>query len=343
MKFPNFILVEETILKYGYDPTLLKGEKDYKKLVVRTCFDCGNVYDQGFIYAVESFKKNKKCKYCSNKENAQKKIEERSKNLKEKYASGELIHPMIGKTHTEEAKETIRKKFLGKSFEERFGEERAAEIKQKLSKLSSGENNPFYGKTHSEESITKMKDVHKKIVRRGKDSNFYGISYSKPMSNEEFIKKCQEKHNNLYSYDLTEYKGRNNSITIICPIHGSFIQTASDHLHGGCGCQKCNRSKGETKIEYILQKLNINFVTQYKFDNCRNKLPFDFYLPDFNLCLEYDGEFHFLDMGFNNLEKTKINDGIKSNFCSSNGIKLIRIPYTEFEHIERILNENLQK
>jgi hypothetical protein len=75
-------------------------------------------------------------------------------------------------------------------------------------------------------------------------------------------------------------------------------------------------------------------------DNYVSKSHLCFYV---NICLEYDGEFHFLDMGFNNLEKTKINDDIKSNFCSSNSIKLIRIPYTEFEHIERILNENLQK
>lgn len=177
MEVPNFILIEETILKYGYNPNFFKGEKDYKKLVVRTCFECNNVYDQKFIYSVQSFKKNKKCKYCSNRENAQKNIEEKSKNLKDKYRSGELVHPMLGKKHTDKSKKLISEKLLGKSFEEKFGKERSDEIKEKLSKLHSGENNHFYGKKHSDESISKMKEIHKKIARRGKDCHFYGKVY----------------------------------------------------------------------------------------------------------------------------------------------------------------------
>ena len=344
MIIPNFILIEETIEKYGYDPTSFKGIKDYKKPIIRTCFECGKVYEQKFIYAIESFKKNKKCKYCSNKENAQKKIEERKKNLKEKYASGELIHPMLGKKHTDEVKESIRNKFLGKSFEEKFGKEKADKIKEKLRQLNAGENNNFYGKKHSEESLKKMSEIHKKIARRGSDSNFWGISYSSRMSNDEFIEKCKEKHNNFYNYDLTNFQGRKNLIVVNCPHHGTFSQVASDHLYGGCGCQKCNRSKAEIKIESILQKLNIKYKTQYKFDDCKNKnrLPFDFYLPDTNCCIEYDGEFHFLDLGFNDLERVKINDDIKSNFCNANCIKLIRIDYTQFDEIENIINENLQ-
>jgi len=90
--------------------------------------------------------------------------------------------------------------------------------------------------------------------------------------------------------------------------------------------------------------LNIKYKTQYKFDDCKNKnrLPFDFYLPDTNCCIEYDGEFHFLDLGFNDLERVKINDDIKSNFCNANCIKLIRIDCTQFDEIENIINENLQ-
>jgi hypothetical protein len=345
METPDFILIEKTIQKFGYDPRNFKGQKDYKKIILRTCFICKNEYEQSFINAVRASKLKKKCKYCSNKENSNKKIKERSIKLKEKYASGEIIHPMLGKTHTNDVKEILRNKLLGKSYEERFGEERANEIKSKLSDINLGEKNKFYGKRHSEETIDKMRETHKKTAKRGKDCNFYGISYSKLMTNDEFIKKCQEKHNNFYNYDLTIYQGRKKSIIIICPIHGSFSQIASDHLYCGCGCQKCNRSKGEIKIESILEKLNINFITQYKFHNCKNKnkLPFDFYLPEFNCCIEYDGEFHFIDMGFNNLVETKMNDDIKSNFCQSNSINLIRINYNEFNEIEKILNENLQR
>jgi very-short-patch-repair endonuclease len=71
--------------------------------------------------------------------------------------------------------------------------------------------------------------------------------------------------------------------------------------------------------------------------NCRNKkpLPFDFYLPELNICIEYDGIQHYktwkgkqADLYIVNLQKTKQHDLIKTNFCKDNGIRLIRIPYT---------------
>ena len=64
-----------------------------------------------------------------------------------------------------------------------------------------------------------------------------------------------------------------------------------------CGCFKS--SKGELKISKALKKLKINYENQKSFNNCRNpetnrKLFFDFYLPDYNCCIEYDGEQHFI-------------------------------------------------
>lgn len=58
-----------------------------------------------------------------------------------------------------------------------------------------------------------------------------------------------------------------------------------------CGC---NYSKGEAEIEECLKSLKIIYKTQYTFKDClsnKNKpLRFDFYLPDYNCCIEYDGE-----------------------------------------------------
>lgn len=59
-----------------------------------------------------------------------------------------------------------------------------------------------------------------------------------------------------------------------------------------------------------------------------DKLPFDFFLPEKNICIEYDGEQHYKDIFGNKSHKqTKINDSIKNKFCSENSINLIRIPY----------------
>jgi hypothetical protein len=54
----------------------------------------------------------------------------------------------------------------------------------------------------------------------------------------KFITKAMEKHGNKYDYSLVEYKNANTKIKIICPIHGIFEQTPSDHYKGGC--RKCS-------------------------------------------------------------------------------------------------------
>lgn len=108
-----------------------------------------------------------------------------------------------------------------------------------------------------------------------------------------------------------------------------------------CGCIN---SIGEYKIAKILSKNNIRFLKEYKFNDCINpetnkKLRFDFYLPDYNCCIEYDGEQHFKEKecfggkeSFISLQKR---DKIKNDFCKEKNIKLFRIPYTDID----ILNE----
>lgn len=76
-------------------------------------------------------------------------------------------------------------------------------------------------------------------------------------------------------------------------------------------------------------------------------MPFDFFLPRENICIEYDGEYHFMpikigsitfEQAKENLNKLKYRDEIKTNYCKNNNIKLIRIPYMEFNNIEKILD-----
>lgn len=155
----------------------------------------------------------------------------------------------------------------------------------------------------------------------------------KQISNtKEFIKKSSQKHNNFYDYSLANYNGAKNKIKIICPKHGEFIQRATNHLKGD-GCPICKQSKGELEIRKILIDKEIVYHPQYKFDDCKfiNKLPFDFYLPDLNTCIEYHGRQHYESINFfgGNLgfENTKMRDKIKKDYCKKHNIKLIVIPY----------------
>jgi len=158
------------------------------------------------------------------------------------------------------------------------------------------------------------------------------------------------KVNNLntgFEYDWDSFEGYYKNINIKCSKHGWFKQQISNHLMGQ-RCPNCNNSLGEEKIKIILNKLEVKYITQHKFNDCINpktgyKLIFDFYIPSINTCIEYDGELHFKAVKFFGGEKTlkesQYKDNIKNEYCQNKGIKLIRISYLEYKIIENILNE----
>lgn len=117
-----------------------------------------------------------------------------------------------------------------------------------------------------------------------------------------------------------------------------------------CGCKYCNMSyyTNEEKIDNILKSWNINFQRQVSFKECRDKnaLPFDFYIPSFNLLMEYQGEQHYIPIprsnmtdkeANENLVKIQNHDKIKRKYCEDNNINFIEIPYWENEDLENYL------
>lgn len=159
--------------------------------------------------------------------------------------------------------------------------------------------------------------------------------------NDEFIKKSNKIHNNLYDYSNSDYKNARTPVEIICKKHGPFWQTPNKHLMGH-GCQKCFCSKGELLIERLLKINKINYIPQKVFKDCfyKRNLKFDFYLPDYNICIEYDGEQHSINYRFEKdmerLKVRKIRDQIKNIYCEEKGIKFYRINYND--NIEQKLN-----
>lgn len=106
------------------------------------------------------------------------------------------------------------------------------------------------------------------------------------------------------------------------------------HLNGN-GCPKCRESKGEKIIRGYLIENNFNFISQHKFPDCKDikTLPFDFYLPEHNICIEFDGRQHYevIDRwgGVEGLKDQQKKDKIKNKYCENNKIKLFRISYKE--------------
>lgn len=169
-------------------------------------------------------------------------------------------------------------------------------------------------------------------------------SSRKLLSNEEFIKRCKIIYKDQFSYELTLYKGYRNDVIVTCKDHGP-IAVKAESLLRGAGCPLCRRessltSKGEKFLLNFLEKNNINFNYQKTFEECvyKNPLKFDFYLPDYNLCIEYQGIQHYKPVTFGKLSKDKaeknfkvqqIRDQIKREFCKKENIKLIEISYNK--------------
>lgn len=178
------------------------------------------------------------------------------------------------------------------------------------------------------------------------------IAKKQTLSIEELINRSILAHGDKYIYCYDQGKtSTKNKIAILCKKHGVFHVSFDNHTRASVGCQKCkkNRSRGESSVENFLIKNNISFINQKKFDGCKNKnkLPFDFYLPDLDICIEYDGIQHFEPVkqwgGEKRFRATIKKDKIKSSYCLANNIKLIRIPYTEFDNINSILTKELIK
>jgi len=159
---------------------------------------------------------------------------------------------------------------------------------------------------------------------------------------EEFEKEANIEHNNFYDYSESDYKGNKIKLIIICRNHGKFLQTPDSHLRGR-GCPKCKSSKGEKKIRNYLKENNIEFKEQKRFKECRNikPLPFDFYLPNYNICIEFQGNQHFKEVeywgGREAFKKRRFLDSIKKSYCINNNIKLLEISYKDFNNIETII------
>jgi very-short-patch-repair endonuclease len=158
-----------------------------------------------------------------------------------------------------------------------------------------------------------------------------------------FINKSVRVHGKYYDYSNSVVVNSTSKVDIICPKHGTFKQSANAHMRGQ-GCPICKLSKGELKVRKFLELKKIKYKYQHKFENFK-RYSFDFYLPEFNICIEYDGEFHFnkykISGGVGGLLKTQKRDLLKNNYCDSNGINLIRIPYWEFESVEHILSNRI--
>lgn len=148
------------------------------------------------------------------------------------------------------------------------------------------------------------------------------------------------------------YNTARTKILARCKICGrEWCINPTDLLKGvGC-CSKYNKSKGEIKIEKYFLENNIDFDLYYKFDGLigvnGRRLSYDFYLPYYNLLIEYQGRQHYESVDiFGGDEQFHIqqeHDKRKREYAKTHNIDLLEIPHWDFDNIETILESRLLK
>ena len=164
------------------------------------------------------------------------------------------------------------------------------------------------------------------------------------LTQDQFISKCREIHDNKYDYSKTIYKNNRSLITIICPRHGEFRQTAHTHISGH-GCPICNESVGERRIRKWLSFHGIPFKAQHPMRIHGRILRADFYLKERGLVIEYNGIQHYRSVkrfrGEKGFKDCQRRDRLKFEYCARHGFSVIVIPYTYLKQIDSMLSERL--
>ena len=161
---------------------------------------------------------------------------------------------------------------------------------------------------------------------------------------ELLINEFKKVHLDNFNYSKVIFENVIKKVIIICKEHGEFKQNIHKHLKGQ-GCQFCSsNSKGEEFIKSHLEEMNIKYIRQKYFETLRyvNPLSFDFYLPEYNSCIEFDGQQHYKPVkwfgGNEGYELTIKRDECKNKWCLENNIKLIRIRYDQVSEIAEIIS-----
>ena len=163
---------------------------------------------------------------------------------------------------------------------------------------------------------------------------------------EEWIASARKVHKDKYDYSNVEYVNNKTKVCINCPDHDEFWQTPSSHLQG-VGCPKCNLSHLERSVMNYLDDVGITYDYQKRF-KWLGLQSLDFYLPDYNVGIECQGEQHFEPVerfgGNKGFKKILERDKRKKALCEKHGVKLLyfgNVPnYDTF--LGEVVHDNVQ-
>lgn len=194
-------------------------------------------------------------------------------------------------------------------------------------------------------------------VKHNKCGHVYGVNPSSflagrrcPKCFGKFRKTTQQFKDEVYSLVgneytvLSEYKSNKKKVIFkhnLCDKTFSMLPT--DFIYAGHRCKWCfqhGSSHGNYWVAKALDQLHIKYIREYKFDDCKakRKLPFDFYLPNMNMCIEYDGKQHYDMASKYYSEEEHEHDLIKDAYCKRKHITLVRLPERKYDSYKEVLD-----
>ena len=134
----------------------------------------------------------------------------------------------------------------------------------------------------------------------------------------------------------------------------------------GVRCPYC-KNKGEGALYKLLLDMGYDVHTQKKYEDLKDKrcLPYDFYLPEYNLLIEFDGEHHRQDVKYTSKDMTDFKrdmaevdsflklydrqrkDKLKDSYAKANGIPLLRVEYNnskiELDKWKKLISDKIEE
>lgn len=182
--------------------------------------------------------------------------------------------------------------------------------------------------------------------------------YPNKLSTEQrkanWVKRCKKKYNDRFDYSQFVYVNNDTKGIVTCKEHHySYMIDPWMHLRGAGGCPFCTGSEGEVHIRTWLENHHVNFVPQYSIPNenlfCKRKhLMVDFYLPDYRMFIEMNGEQHYKNIAYFHqdswtFEDQQIRDESLRQYSKRHNVRLLVIKYDEIKKIPKILSASLIK
>lgn len=317
----------------------------------------------GYVYKVSpsNFTHVKtRCPKCSSEK--RKTTTEEFKNKLSRIVGSEF--ELIGEYVNSNTKVTLEHKVCGEEFKvspasflHRLGKcpecpkvERRSKIRKLAEELVNGRTIKEFARDYSlsEQTVSKWRTEDVYLERLSELTKEVDVGEFLPRvfrkwdtkSFKEFVmKEC----GNDYSV-MTEYETGHTPIVMVHNICGKEFYPTPKNFMDGSRCPACRRSKGEEKVAETLDSLGIQYIEEWRIGERGPKaLRFDFYIPEYRACIEYDGAQHFRVMehwgGTKDFQRVTSRDMVKNHYCHYKSIELLRIPEWKYADIENIVRD----